>query len=538
MAPRKKPAGDTATKTVGNYTKMAQDRGVKQQIKRMTRLSMGSIFKGANSYTGMGGGSSDISGATNANFFSPQLSTDFLELPQSDREKREIYWHYYRNDPLVAQALDVLTEIPLSKVRLAKPKCESLELSEKSYAFFEHMVDDMDLSEKLHDITFRYWLEGNVFIFAEDDDRVGDSYRGWRNLKILEPDQIKVEFFGFGSDEISMEFIPTEEDKRAVRDADSNPIAARYVSHMPPEIVEYIIQGQNLPLDTDPNTGSFCYHMARRRRGGGLGYSILERCLRCLTYREKLRQAQTSIASRAMTPKRVIWGENLDEAQLDDLRSQVDFAMMDPDFSIIANYQVNWEDHGANDRLLDLSSEYEITDRQLMTGMGVTLELLTGEGSYTGNRLSLHVMNERFVRYREVIQKYVENYLFKPVAIRKGFVEKDKWGFENAIYPKLSFNRLALMDNQDVFSSLMDLYQKGSLPVDFLLELFNIDYHDVQGKLKRDFGTLSDASMNEALRSAYGSVGSKLGDESDLLEKVATHLGLTMKPPEADGGRF
>src|ERR1700679_3204320 len=36
-----------------------------------------------------------------SSFFSAQLSTDFLELPQSLREKREIYRHFYNADPLV-----------------------------------------------------------------------------------------------------------------------------------------------------------------------------------------------------------------------------------------------------------------------------------------------------------------------------------------------------------------------------------------------------------------------------------------------------
>ena len=51
-------------------------------------------------------------------FFSPQLSTDFLELPQSLREKREIYRHFYNTDPIVGQAIDS-TRSALSKIRLA-----------------------------------------------------------------------------------------------------------------------------------------------------------------------------------------------------------------------------------------------------------------------------------------------------------------------------------------------------------------------------------------------------------------------------------
>ncbi|MFA5054243.1 MAG: hypothetical protein WC565_09305, partial [Parcubacteria group bacterium] len=67
-----------------------------------------------------GFGNTAVSGYQN--FFSAQLSTDFLELPQSLREKRELYRHFYNTDEIVAQSIDLHTELPMSKVRLTQPK--------------------------------------------------------------------------------------------------------------------------------------------------------------------------------------------------------------------------------------------------------------------------------------------------------------------------------------------------------------------------------------------------------------------------------
>lgn len=509
------------------------DQVISRRLKRVAKSAGGVKFN-----TRVGAfGSGNIIQSGGFNFFSPQLSTDFLELPQSLREKREWFRFYYDTDPMVGQAIDLLTEIPLSKVRLAKPKAENKDLADKSHAFFTHMCDRLKLFRKLLEITHLYWLDGNVFIFAEDDQSEGDDYKGWTKLIILEADQVNVDSYSF-TDDVELEFIPSEEDRRTVRNMGIDPLATKRAEKMPVEIVERIRDGQNLPLDTDPNTGSFCYHLARTRRPRSqLGTSILERCLRVLLYRDKLRQAQTSIASRHMTPHRVVWAEGLDEVQVDELREQVDLTLMDPDFSIVTNYQVNWEEFGVNDRLLDLSNEYDVTDRQLMTGLGVTMELLTGEGTYTGNRLSLEVMNTRFMLFREILQEYVEESLFKPVAIKMGFVETDKWGYENAIYPKLQFNRLALRDNQDTFDALFNLYQKGSLTIDFILDLFNIDATDVAEKLKEDFATLSDPQFNEVTRGAYGAIGDKIAEETDLLKRIIDNLGLKHTPPD-DEGRF
>jgi hypothetical protein len=257
-------------------------------------------------------------------------------------------------------------------------------------------------------------------------------------------------------------------------------------------------------------------------------------------YREKLRQAQTQIASRAMTPKRIVWAEGLSDVDTDDLREQVDLSMVDPDYTIVANYEVHWEEMGSKDRLLDLASEYEITDKQLYAGLGVTESLLNGESTFSGDRVKLEVINTRYLLFREIIQEYVEENLFKPVARRKGFVEIDEFGDEVVLYPKLSFTRLALRDSQDTYDALFNLYQKGSVSIDLILEMFNIDPSDTREKIEKDLGTVNDATFNEVIRGMYGEASRTLAEKTDIVERLAKYMKLEMKK-EAEApeeGRF
>jgi intein/homing endonuclease len=263
------------------------------------------------------------------------------------------------------------------------------------------------------------------------------------------------------------------------------------------------------------------------------GLSRTSNCLRTLYFREKLRQAQTQIASRAMTPKRIVWAEDISQADAEALREQVDLALVDPDYSIITNYEVHWEEMGSRDRLLDLSSEYEQTERRLRTGLGVTETLMSGESLYSADRLKLEVINQRYLFLRELLQEYVEEYLFKPVARRKGFVEKDKWGDEVVLYPRLSFTRLPLRDSQDTYDALFNLYQKGSISIDLILEMFNVDPHDTRIKLERDLFTVNDATFNEVMRGIYGAIGGTIGEQSDVVERVTKYLGLKKKEEAA-----
>lgn len=267
-------------------------------------------------------------------------------------------------------------------------------------------------------------------------------------------------------------------------------------------------------------------------------------CLRTLVFRDKLRQAQTSIASRHMTPYRLVWAETLSIPQLEDLRLQVDQALQDPDYSIVTNFQVNWEEKGGGqeNRLLELTSEYDITDRQLYAGLGVTESLLSGESSYSGDRINLEVLNVRFLLIREVLADFINFEVLKPMCARMGFVELDEDGSEVVIFPRASFTRLALRDNQEVFETLFNLYQKGSLDVETIYELLNIDPDTVQERLKRDLFTLNDATFNELLRGIYTALAEKILNGTQVAERVSSALGLRYsapkEPPADEGGRF
>lgn len=529
----------------------------------------------------------------NQSFFSPQLSTDFLELPQSLREKREIYRHFYNSDEMVAQAIDLHTELPLSKVRLAAPHPRTCPTGYKSaddygkyiLSFFEKMTRRIRLFHKLVTLVHHYWLDGTVIAFAEDSDVLvpdeigfdqqvqrkavltdeGDAqeqeevawvekpnredeelryyqkhYKGWDRLLIFPIDQVKITTFNY-TDKVQLDLIPSDRDRALIeRASQGDPVAEQMVNEIPHEVREYIASSQLIPLGTDPDEGSFAYMLAGRRGAGeDLGTSILDRCLRTLYFRDKLRQAQTQIASRAMTPKRIVWAEDISEADVEALREQVDLALVDPDYSIITNYEVHWEEMGSRDRLLDLSSEYEQTERRLRTGLGVTESLMSGETLYSGDRLKLEVINQRYLFLRELLQEYVEEYLFKPVARRKGFVEQDEWGEEVVLFPRLSFTRLPLRDSQDTYDALFNLYQKGSISIDLILEMFNIDPHDTRVKLERDLFTVNDATFNEALRGIYSAIGGTIAEQSDVADRVMEYLRLKKKEqPAEDQGRF
>lgn len=259
-----------------------------------------------------------------------------------------------------------------------------------------------------------------------------------------------------------------------------------------------------------------------------------ENCLRTLLFQDKLRQAQTQIASRAMTPKRIVWADKMSMTDVDDIRDQIDQALIDPDFTVVTNFELHWDEIGSRDRLLDLSTEYEITNKLLFIGLRITEPMLTGESTYTGERIHLDVMNTMYLLYREMISQFVEDKLFAPVAEKKGFWEEDEAGNCVLLYPKLQFTRLALRDNTELQDFMFNLYQKGSMPISYIYELLNIDVDDAHVELLKDYLTLKDSTMNEFTRELLSSLGGTFAENTDAAEKLAKNLGLNLQDQKND----
>lgn len=515
----------------------------------------------------------DISGSQQGNFYSPQLSTDFLEKPQNLRERRAWYRHFYNSNEFVRSAVDLHSSLPLSKIKLTKPKCKNDKMRDYVYTFFEDMCSDMRLFKSLMEISHDYWLLGNTFVYAEDHDpyNIDDeakveelkqrgrlqatnlkekfdfvdkdpNYLGWRRLLVLPPDQVVAKPVPL-SDEVFMEFQPDPETKKTILGSDRDYLNPRFEEmaarmHIPEKIKKDLEGNGAIPLDTDPYTGSHVYHLARKKsQYETQGVSILEACVNTLLLQDKLRQAQTSIASRHMTPIRIVWAEELNESDVEALREQVDLALVDPDFSIIANYELHWEEMGSNGRLLELSAEYEHIENSLFAGLNVTREILTGEGTYAGSRITLEIMNRLYLLYRDQLQEYVEEYLFKPVAKKKGFIEEDEFGRERLVYPKLSFTRLAIKDNDAYFDQIFQLYNRGSVSLDVLLETLGIDPDDTPKAIESELLTVKDPNFGTFMQNIYTSSAQAFVERYDLNAALAEYLGLppAPMPPAGEG---
>jgi len=607
-----------------------------------------------------------------------QQNGGVLYWPASLREKFEWYRYFARTDAYVGRALELLSDLPMSKINLTMPKMKDTKLQKKIHLFYKDMCDRINIFQRLQEILWEWNMIGNcfpadtyintidgkkcitdikindlvlthkqryccvknnmsrkiseclveiilddgkkikatkehpfllllndkeVFIYAKDirigdivvtlenNDKKGsfvvaineiyfDGYvynlevdedhtfcandifvhncfafheydedrKAWSKIVILPPEEVSCFTYPF-SDNARIEFKPQRliEIIKSATQVDKNqmdPKVAELIKNIPQDVIDMIDKEGSLVMDSDPmagnSPGSFVYHFARRRSPYlDLGASVLERVLIPMLQKENYRYTQLALATRNMTPKNKISAPGLTQPELDNLREQLDLSYMDPDYTIVTNYEWNWDQIGSDGRLLNLQSEYESIENQVFAALGVTRELLTGEGTYAGNRITIEVLNTVFLLTREMLKNYVENSLFKPVAEAHGWYYQNDMGIKEYWHPKLSFNRLSIRDNQEVFENLLQLYQKGSVPIDIIFELLNLDSDNIAEVVKNDLFTVKDPTFNRVVEGINEDVGHVLSERSDIVEKVAEYLDLKLKEPvEEENNEF
>ena len=495
-------------------------------------------------------GLSDRTGAYDIPTYFVQMNEQnggMLYWPVTLHEKYSWYRYWARTDSYIGRALELLSDLPMSKLTLNMPKMpkEKAELSEEILNFFTYQLEVINAFELCQNVLWETNMIGNTYIFHEWDDKK----KMWSRAIMLPPEEVYVFQFPF-TDNKRVEYRPQRlislikadggetASSTPTGDFDRSSMNNQIVEGVPKELRDMVKKEGCIVMDTDPLTGSFVHHIARRRSPYmDLGSSVLERVLVPMLQKEHYRYTQLSLASRNMTPKNLITAPGLMPDELNDLRTQVDLSYMDPEYSIITNYEVNWQQIGVQERMLDFSREYEQIENQVFAALGVTRELLTGEGAFSGTKITVEILNTMFLLTREVLRNYIEKQLFIPICEAHKWFDEDKNGAKKYWYPTIGFNRLTIRDNAEVFDSLFQLYSKGSLPVEVIYELFNLNADEMYSKLRAALFTVKDSTFNRASEEVNIEVGRALVTQTDVVQRAAKYLGLTYKgPPEGGDG--
>ena len=469
-------------------------------------------------------------------FYHPDFEPSSLILPKDRIEINSWCNYFYKYDALVSTAVDLHSELPLSKIRLDLP--HSID-KKRANRILEHYVDmigttGIDLFNKLLMFGVEYYKVGNVFPWAQ----MSADGTKWERLTCLDPNYVRLEKLGL-TDSLNVSLIPDDKLRRIVHAGPYDEKTGMLYQTLSEEVIENVMLGKEIPLSTDPSEGSHVSHLARKLADyADWGTSIIERNFKTLVYKDRLRQSQDAIATRHLTPKHLIWADLASKADVNEIRDQVEDAMLNPDSAIITNYELHWELIGTSSGLMQLSTERDWITEDLLVGLMMSKNILLGEGKFAAGQTVLEIMNQRYAIFREVLEAYIEKNLFLPIARNMGLVEYQpgtvkKNPREVFLYPRVRWNRLNLTDDTQHKQMLAQAVAEGKVDTATWLEYFGLNADTIAERLKANEDTVLDPAYNELRRSIMMEVGRSLGPA--VAKVYADAYGIEIDDPMGGG---
>ena len=503
-----------------------------------------------------------------------------------------LYRYFYRTNPIIAQVIDTHTDLLMSKARVDPPANVPEILRDYCVNFFNNWIERSKFSIAIRDAHRKMNIYGYAYIVMDDDTtKLKNELQPLRDitptnykLELSEEDEVfvkkieqqyrdedpaKIEvidrmsylskkcIFRFESDyygpDRTLIYSPlelTREYKKRDASYEALFIPNKYANEAPENLREMGLTGgwQQLILDAGSNpelqidngteqTFPFMTVLERPERT-----SLIHRTLHDALIYELGRRAELVRMQMFGKQGRIYMAPSASLDQLYDLEAQIQSLHEDPTYVVVTNHQITIEEVGqkVSDQAKELMDGEEHAQNTMSTAMGLPMSFISNESQYSGANITLEVINVIYNSQKDHITSVVNETIFKPVAIRKGLVVLDDWGDPRPVYPRLTFTRMALRDDS-VTQNLFNLYQKGSLPVEIIYEIFNLDTEDINRALRDNAFTFKDPTFNDLIRGVTDSLAAQIAAAPEIMERICESIGIEvppapLAPPGGEGG--
>ena len=455
-------------------------------------------------YSGNGGFANGVTGANikmgNPTFYHPLFQPVNMMLPRDRRERYEWCRHFYRTEPIIATAIDLHTEYPISDFN---NQCSD----ESIKKFFDYMVfDKLDIINLLLNIGHEYWKLGDVFPFGQLDEDAGM----WEKFTILNPDFINIQSSVFADNAI-IELVPDAQLTAIVNEGAKGENKALF-RQLPEDVIRAVKQNRNIVLDS-----RLVSHIAHKAASYELwGTPLMMRCFKTLIYKDKLRGAQDAIANRHIFPVRLVKlgtpGEPyVTQSELENVRDMLIATDGDPSAFVIYHYGIQLDYVGSTGKILPLNTEFDFIQKELMNGLGINEALLNGQGpTYANAQVGMDALAKRYMSYRFKLESFIKSKIYKPIAEIQGFYKPKNGEVATAhlqdkeirklaaknrmdlVIPDIRWQQQDLTSNQSAVQLLNALQGKGLVSTETVQTIIGLDPETERKNLTKERGTVFD----------------------------------------------
>lgn len=220
--------------------------------------------------------------------YSPLFQIANLQLPRDRITMNAWNRNFYDTHPLVHNCINLHATYPISKLNI---KCKDRKIEQ----FFNDMIERLDLTNKLQEISLEFWKMGEVFPYNELDVNRGE----WKDIIIQNPDYMHIKKSVLGGGEV-ISMRPDASLQRLVQSNSPTDIQLR--QQIDPEIIYQVRKGNNIPLDN-----FHVSHLAMRSAPYDIhGTSLIVSIYKDLMLYDKLRESKFAQADNLVNPITIV----------------------------------------------------------------------------------------------------------------------------------------------------------------------------------------------------------------------------------------
>lgn len=448
--------------------------------------------------------------------YSPLWLNSNLNLPRDRATINAWARSFFALNPIVQNAISLHSTYPISKLNI---KCKNSKVN----AFFENMIDEIELENTCVQIAQEYWTLGEAFVYAE----LNESSATWSRLLIQNPDYITVKKNVIAGEPI-ISLRPDENLRRIC--IGNRPADIQQRQQLDKSIVEHVKRGQDIPL-----SNFYASHIARKIspyevRGTGLPVS----CFRQLMLWDKLRESKFAQADNMINPLTLVkiggGGDNYKPtpADLEMWRQIFEESQYDKDFKIFTHDGVTVDRVGYNQGIFDISGDVTQLLKEIYIGLMVPQVIMDGgaDVTYANGGVALDVLRQRYMQFRNVISNWLRRKIFAPISKINDFYDiKD--GEKVLIVPTVEWNHMSLFDMGDYIQNLSQLLSQEprKVSVQTLYKSLGLEYEDEQRKIRREnVDQVIQAKEMEAMQRMSLNDLRSIGEEDEIQEITESPL--------------
>lgn len=333
-----------------------------------------------------------------------------IETPQNLIELYQRFRFYYQREPLVGTACELHSEFPMSTFEVTH---DDPFLAE----FFNDMVYDLNLFDLLLDMSLEYYIIGECFPFGILDDP--NKPERWTNFILLNPLNVDIATAPItdGKQSHVYKLKIDEVTKDIIKKGPNDPTTGTLYNRIPQDIKDSCKKDGYIALP-DIQVSHF------KKKGNYFktrGESMLYRIMHLLSYRDKLRDSQYSIADRNCTPREIYkLGETTSPASEEELSAfaaMLSNTYLDPSQAIVWAHALQVDVIGGGDKVLPLRQELDGVEEEMLTGLYLNKGFLDSSyGAYANMSVALDVLISRYIVLRQRIERWLKDHVFAPIC--------------------------------------------------------------------------------------------------------------------------